>query len=199
MSRANGLLAFRHHVRRARHVLDAAGDVEVAFAELHRARRVGDRAHARRAQPIHRLARHGHRQSGEQQRHARDVAIVLARLVRAAEDDVGRPRDGSSVGLRRSSSAMTCAARSSARTSLSRPPMLPTAVRTPSTMYASAHSGFCERKCLLRLVHRAAEQRDDVVVRRAAPSRGRTPSRFVALSSSRRRGQHVADRRSPSG
>ena len=56
-SRANGLLALRHHVRRARHALDAAGDVQVAVAELHGARGVRDGAHARGAQPVHRLAR----------------------------------------------------------------------------------------------------------------------------------------------
>ena len=46
-------------------------------------------------------------------------------------------RAASSVGWRRSNSVITCAARSSARTSLSPPPMFPTAVRTPSTIYAS--------------------------------------------------------------
>jgi acetyl-CoA acetyltransferase family protein len=45
-------------------------------------------------------------------------------------------RDGSSFGLRLINSAMTCAARSSARTSLRPPVRLPTAVRTPSTIYA---------------------------------------------------------------
>ena len=86
------LARLRHHVRRARHALDAAGDVEVALAELHRARRVRDGAHARCAEAIDRLAGHAHRQAGEQHRHARDVAIVLARLVGAAEDDVGDVR-----------------------------------------------------------------------------------------------------------
>jgi hypothetical protein len=39
-------------------------------------------------------------------------------------------------GKRSSNRAITCAARSSALTSLSAPPKLPMAVRTPSTMYA---------------------------------------------------------------
>src|SRR4051812_17188066 len=65
---------------------------------------------------------------------------------------------GSTDALRRSNSAMTCAARSSARTSESPPPMLPMAVRMPSTMNAS------RIVVILRFVDRAAEQRDDVVL-----------------------------------
>src|SRR5208283_4336658 len=43
---------------------------------------------ARSAEPVHRRTRNPLRQAGKQQRHARDVAIVLAGLVRAAQDDV---------------------------------------------------------------------------------------------------------------
>src|SRR5205814_2303906 len=44
--------------------------------------------HARAAQAVHGLAWDLDRKAGEQQRHARHVAVVLARLVGAAEDDV---------------------------------------------------------------------------------------------------------------
>ena len=44
-----------------------------------------DRLQPRAAQAVDRRARHGDGQPGEQQAHARDVAVVLARLVRAAE------------------------------------------------------------------------------------------------------------------
>ena len=47
------------------------------------------------AQAVHRLARHFDRQPGEQRRHARHVAIVLARLVGAAEDHVVDRASGS--------------------------------------------------------------------------------------------------------
>src|SRR3979411_560917 len=62
-------------------------------------------------------------------------------------------RAGSSDGWRIRSCEITCAAMSSARTSLSCPPMLPTAVRTPSTMYASVVMNRLGRVLLLRAIH----------------------------------------------
>jgi hypothetical protein len=53
---------------------------------------VGGRAHPRRAQAVDRLAGHGDGQPREQRGHARDVAVVLARLVGAAEHHVGHAR-----------------------------------------------------------------------------------------------------------
>ena len=76
------------HPRRAGHRLDAAGDDEVGVAGADRLRGHGDRRHARRAEPVHGDAGHLVGQPGEQHRHARDVAVVLARLVGAAEDDL---------------------------------------------------------------------------------------------------------------
>ena len=47
-----------------------------------------DRLEAGAAQPVDRLAGDLDRQPGEERGHAADVAVVLARLVRRAEDDV---------------------------------------------------------------------------------------------------------------
>ena len=47
-----------------------------------------DRRETGRAQAVQRDARDAVRQSGEKQRHARDVAIVLAGLIRVPEIDV---------------------------------------------------------------------------------------------------------------
>ena len=77
-----------HDVRRAAHALDAAGDVEVAFAAGDGARRVDHRLQAARAQAVDGDARRGRRQAGEQRGEARDVAAVLARLRDAAHDHV---------------------------------------------------------------------------------------------------------------
>src|SRR6476469_6998824 len=68
-------------------------------------------------------------------------------------------RSGSSEGWRATSAAMTCAAMSSARTSLSCPPMLPTAVRMPSRMYASVMR-LIEVMLLRRPVHGGVHERD---------------------------------------
>ena len=103
-SRANGFARLRHHVRRARHALDAAGDVEVALAELaRRARRSRPRSCPTRTAGSPSRPGTRHRQPGEQQRHARDVAVVLAGLVRAAEDRRRRCAPGRATGCRASS------------------------------------------------------------------------------------------------
>ena len=65
---------------------DVADDAD---AGLDGARRGADGVHARAAQPVQRGARNPDRQAGEQAGHARDVAVVLAGLVGAAEDHVG--------------------------------------------------------------------------------------------------------------
>ena len=83
-----GCIGLRQHVGRAAHALDAAGDDEIGLARAHQARRDGDRVQARAAQAVHRDARHFDGQAREQRRHAREIAVVLARLVRAAEHDV---------------------------------------------------------------------------------------------------------------
>src|SRR5206468_6377238 len=82
------LARLRHHERRARHALDAPRDVHLPFTDLDGARGAGDGAHAGRAQSVYRLTGDGVRQPREQRGHARDVAVVLARLIRAAEHDV---------------------------------------------------------------------------------------------------------------
>src|SRR5581483_2719110 len=82
------LVRLREHERRTRHRLDAAGDEEVAVAAHHCMTRADDRAQTRRAQPVDRHARDRLRETREERGHARDVAVVLPRLVRAAEPDV---------------------------------------------------------------------------------------------------------------
>ena len=74
--------------RRPAHALDPARDQELRLARPDRARGQAHRLHARAAEAVDRGARHARRQTGQQRRHARDVAVVLARLVGAAQDDV---------------------------------------------------------------------------------------------------------------
>src|SRR5438477_462554 len=57
-------------------------------ARLELARGRDGRLHAGSAQAVHGLAGHLDRETRKQQGHPRDVAVVLARLVGAAEDDV---------------------------------------------------------------------------------------------------------------
>jgi hypothetical protein len=75
-------------VGRAGHALDAAGDHQVGLAELHGAGGMARGLEAGAAEAVHGGAGHLDRQAREQAGHAGDVAIVLARLVHAAVDDV---------------------------------------------------------------------------------------------------------------
>ena len=79
------LLRLAHDERRARHPLDAAGDHEVGLAGADRPRRrptaSSPDAHSR----LTVMPGIDVRQAGQQQRHAGDVAVVLAGLVGAAE------------------------------------------------------------------------------------------------------------------
>ena len=77
-----------HRERRARHRLDAAGDEEIAVARDHRVTGRHHGCEPRRAEPVHRDAGDRLGQAREQHGHSGDVAVVLARLVRAAEVDV---------------------------------------------------------------------------------------------------------------
>ncbi len=83
-----GALGLAHHERRARHQLDAAGDHHLGLAGLDGAGRLADRVEPRAAQAVDRRAGDVVRQPREQGGHARDVAVVLAGLVGAAEDHV---------------------------------------------------------------------------------------------------------------
>ncbi len=77
-----------HHERRACHALDAARDHQARLPGLDRARSSADRIHPGAAQAVQRRAGHVGRQPREQRGHARDVAVVLTGLVRAAVDHV---------------------------------------------------------------------------------------------------------------
>ena len=78
----------RRHERRPRHRLDAAGDEEVAVARDDGVAGADDRGQTRGAEPVDRHAGDRFRQAGEQRGEPRDVAVVLAGLVGAAEPDV---------------------------------------------------------------------------------------------------------------
>ena len=81
-------LSLAHDERGAGHQFGAAGDRELNLARLDPPRRRGDRLHARGAKAVDGCARNGLGQAGEQERHAREIAVVLARLVGAAEKDL---------------------------------------------------------------------------------------------------------------
>src|SRR6185312_278032 len=74
-----------HHERRTRHRLDAAGDRQFQLTGTDASRGATHRIHTGAAQAIERHARHLDRQAGQQQAHARDVTVVFAGLVGAAE------------------------------------------------------------------------------------------------------------------
>ena len=88
IERENAASALPDHEWRPRHAFHAAGKYERKFAALDAARRVCNRLHARAAESIDGHAGHIFRQSCQKQRHAADVAIILARLVRAAVDHI---------------------------------------------------------------------------------------------------------------
>jgi hypothetical protein len=77
-----------HDVRRASHRFDASADEHVPIADRDRVRRRIDGLEAGAAQAIDRLAADLDREARQQRRHSGDIAVVLAGLVRAAEDDV---------------------------------------------------------------------------------------------------------------
>ena len=84
-------LGLADHPGRPAHRLDPAGEVEVALAELDRAGGGVDRLQARGAEAVDGRPGDAAGQAGEQRRHPRHVAVVLARLVGGAEVDVGDP------------------------------------------------------------------------------------------------------------
>ena len=105
------LLGLAHDQRSASHGLNAPCDRELGFAATDGARGIADRIESRGAQPVHGHPWHAIRDAGQEQRHAGHVAIVLARLVGAAEHhlielgpvdvgmalDQGPDRDGGKV------------------------------------------------------------------------------------------------------
>ena len=76
---------------------DPAGNGEIHIAGLDRARRIAHGIEPGRAQPVDCDTRNGFRQSGQQERHARHIAVVFAGLIGAAEKDLVELRP---VGLR---------------------------------------------------------------------------------------------------
>ena len=83
-----GAFSLRHDKGRPRHGFHPAGDHQLRLTGLDRPRGGDDSVHARPAQPVDGRPRHAVGQAGKQQAHAGDIAIVLAGLVDAAEDDI---------------------------------------------------------------------------------------------------------------
>ena len=81
-------LRLGHHERRPGHRLYTAGNEHIPFPHFDRLGGRRDGLHARSTQAVHGLSGDGDRQSRQQQRHPRDVAVILACLVAGAEDDV---------------------------------------------------------------------------------------------------------------
>jgi len=81
-------LRLGHDEGRATHALHATRDDEICFAGLDGASSGDYGVHAGAAETVDGGPRHRTRQTGQKQRHARDIAVVLAGLVGAAEDDV---------------------------------------------------------------------------------------------------------------
>ena len=115
-----GRLGLEQDVRRAGHRFDAAADEHVAVADRDRVRRRVDRLEPGAAQPVDGQPADLDREVREQERHPRDVAVVLAGLVGAAEDDV--LDEPGSMPARSTSPRRTAAARSSGRTLARAPP-----------------------------------------------------------------------------
>ena len=85
---AERALGLRVDERRAGHRLGAARDEQIARPGANRVARPDDRREPGRAEPVHRDAGDLLGKAGEERGHARDVAVVLPRLVRGAEVDV---------------------------------------------------------------------------------------------------------------
>ena len=86
---AEGAVGLGDDERGAAHGLDSAGDHQTGFTGLDGARRGAERVEPGAAQAVDGRSGNVERQAGEQQGHARDVAVVFAGLVGTAVDDVG--------------------------------------------------------------------------------------------------------------
>ena len=85
--RENASARLAHHERRPRHRFDAAGNGKIDLAGPDRAAGSTNGIETGGAEPVEREAGNRFRQAGQQQRHPRHVAVVLAGLVGAAEID----------------------------------------------------------------------------------------------------------------
>ena len=79
------MLGLGQRIGGARHVFHAAGDENIAFTGADGTRGLVDGSQARSAQPVDGDAGHFNREAGEQQRHARHVAVIFAGLVGTAQ------------------------------------------------------------------------------------------------------------------
>ena len=81
-------IRLRSHERRPAHRLDTARDEEIPVARDHRVRGADNGSEARGAEAVDGHAADRLGEAGEQSCEARDVAVVLPRLVRTAEPHV---------------------------------------------------------------------------------------------------------------
>ncbi len=82
------VLGLGHHPGGSAHRLHPARDHDRCVADGYGAGGLDDGLHSGAAQPVHRGAGHGDRQSGEQHGHPGHVTVVLARAVGVAEEHV---------------------------------------------------------------------------------------------------------------
>src|SRR6267154_1702690 len=85
---AERFVPFSHDIRRPRHALDATGDSEVELPGNNSTRGCPDGVGAAGAEAIDRHARRTDRQTAQQRRHTRDVAIIFSGLIGTTEKDV---------------------------------------------------------------------------------------------------------------
>ena len=95
-------LRLQHREGSARHRLDAAGHEDVAVADGDGVGRGVDRLEAAAAEPVDREPADLDREARQKERHPGDIAVVLARPVRAAEDHVLDQPPGRSRSVPRS-------------------------------------------------------------------------------------------------
>ena len=86
--REKGFALFGHRKGGAAHALHSSRDVDPSVSYHDRMRRLVYRLQPRAAQPVHGSSRHLYRETCKQQRHPRDIAIVLPRLVPITEEHV---------------------------------------------------------------------------------------------------------------
>ena len=87
-----GRTSLGHDEGRAAHALGPARDHQITLTALDLPRPGDHRIHAGGAKPVDRVRRYGSRQPGQEHDHPRQVAVVLARLVRRAQNDLIEPR-----------------------------------------------------------------------------------------------------------
>jgi hypothetical protein len=79
------LLSLGQGIRSARHALDAPGDIDLALAGTDGTRRLVDCVQPGGTESVHGHRWHLNRETGQQGRHARHIAVIFTRLVGASQ------------------------------------------------------------------------------------------------------------------